>query len=276
MQIHKSLTIAGIGLAFLALAGCGSTSSQDSAGAIDMAVMEPESVSSESVQFDQRESEQFVTRNSSISLQGSNVANMAQSVLAVTEAFAGTISQQDIRNENEQSYASLTVRVPDNELDAYLSALSEIGKVTYLSTSSLDVTTTVIDLDARIETLNTSITRLAQLQTEAANVADLVAVESELTARTAERDSLVAQREFLQDQVDLSTVYVDIAADPATSTDSPNFLQGIQDGWNALINALAATITFAGFLIPILGSIFLLAIVIVAIVLVIKRVRQQK
>jgi len=47
MQIHKSLTIAGIGLAFLALAGCGSTSSQDSAGAIDMAVMEPESVSCE-------------------------------------------------------------------------------------------------------------------------------------------------------------------------------------------------------------------------------------
>jgi hypothetical protein len=123
--------------------------------------------------------------------------------------------------------------------------------------------------------LDTSIMTLAALQADATSVADLVAVESELTARTAERDSLVAQREFLQDQVDLSTVYINIAADPAKTSDSPDFVQGIQDGWNALVNTFAAAITFAGFLLPFLAALVVVVVVVAVIRAVIKQVRQR-
>ena len=185
------------------------------------------------------------------------------------------VSQQDIRNESEQSYASLTIDVPESDLEDYLDRLASVGEVTFLSTSTLDVTTTVIDLDTRVDTLNTSISALTTLQGAATSVTDLIAVESELTARIAERDSLVAQRGFLQSQIDMSTVYVSIWTDPSISTDSPQFVQGIQNGWNSLINAVAASITFAGFLVPFLAAIIVLIILIAAIRKVIKRVRQR-
>lgn len=278
MRRSRATILAGMGLAAIALSGCGNTDSSGVAepmniGSMDSGVTTSESVSSGS--FDQKAADQYLTRNSSISLQGSNVSEMTNTVLSITTDFAGTVSQQDIRNEGELSYSSLTVRIPDAELEPYLDQLASVGEVTFLSTSTTDVTTTVIDLDSRIDTLNTSIATLTTLQADATSVADLVAVESELTARTAERDSLVAQREFLQDQVDLSTVYISIAADPATTTDSPNFVQGIVDGWNALINTFAAIITFAGFLIPFIVALIVFVVVIAIIRAVLKRVRSS-
>ncbi len=275
MGRSKVAILAGIALAVFGLAGCGSTDTGSSAESVNVGSMDSGSMASDSAAFDQNSPEQYLTRNSSISLQGSNVGEMTDSVLSITVEFSGVVSQQDIRNESDQSYASLTVRVPNSELDVYLDRLATVGDVTFLSTSTLDITTTVIDLDARIETLNTSIATLTTLQAEATSVADLVAVESELTARTAERNSLVAQREFLSDQVDLSTVYINIAADPATTTDSPDFVQGLQNGWNALINTFAATITFAGFLVPFIITALVVIAVVIAIRSARKRVRQR-
>jgi len=275
MNGSRSVIFAGIGLALLGLAGCGGTGTDSSVEPANVGSMESGPISSDSAVLDQKGAEQYLTRNSSISLQGSDVGEMTNSVLSITEEFSGVVSQKDVINESEQRYSALTVRVPDAELETYLDRLATVGEVTSLSTSTLDVTTTVIDLDARIETLNTSIVTLTKLQSEATSVADLVAVESELTARTAERDSLVAQRSFLQDQVDMSTVYVNIAADPAATIDPPNFLQGIQDGWNALINTFAAAITFAGFLMPFFVALIVIVIVIAAIRAGVRRVRQR-
>jgi hypothetical protein len=276
MRRSRAAIFAGVGLAAIALAGCSASGTSGSSEPMNAGSVDSGAMMSESTSFDQKSSDQYLTRNSSISLQGRDVSEMTDSVLSITTEFEGVVSQQDIRNENEQSYASLTVRVPDAGLEVYLDRLAAVGDVTFLSTSAFDVTTTVIDLDSRIDTLNTSIATLTTLQADATSVADLLAVEAELTARTAERDSLVAQREFLQDQVDLSTVYINIAADPATTTDSPNFVQGIQDGWNALINTFAAVITFAGFLVPVLGAVIVLVAVIAVIRQGIKRVRQRK
>jgi hypothetical protein len=278
MRRSRATILAGMGLAAIALAGCGNTDTGGMSEPMNVGSMDSGAVSSESVSsgsFDQKAADQYLTRNSSISLQGSDVSGMTSDVLSITTEFAGVISQQDIRNEGELSYSTLTVRVPDAELESYLDQLATVGEVTFLSTSTLDVTTTVIDLDSRIDTLNTSIATLTTLQADATSVADLVAVESELTARTAERDSLVAQREFLQDQVDLSTVYISISADPAATTDSPNFVQGIVDGWNALINTFAAIITFAGFLVPFIVALIAIVIVFGLIRTVLKRVRQR-
>ena len=279
MRRSRVAILAAIGLAAITLAGCSSGSTDSDIGGMAepmyIGSMDSGSMASEATPSDQRTSDQYLTRNSSISLQGSDVAEMTDTVLSITTEFSGVVSQQDIRNDNEQSYSSLTVRVPDVELEAYLDRLATVGEVTFLSTSTLDVTTTVIDLDSRIDTLNTSIATLTTLQAEATTVADLVAVESELTARTAERDSLVAQREFLQDQVDMSTVYINISTDPGSTTDSPNFVQGILDGWNALINTFAATITFAGFLVPFIVALIAIVVVIAVIRAVLKRVRQR-
>ena len=52
----------------------------------------------------------------------------------------------------------------ESDREAYLDRLAHIGELTSLSTSTLDVTTTMIDLDYRVDTLNTSISGLTTPQ----------------------------------------------------------------------------------------------------------------
>jgi hypothetical protein len=72
-----------------------------------------------------------------------------------------------------------------------------------------------------------------------------------------------------------STVYIDISPDLGKSINSPDFVGGIESGWQALINLGAGAITLLGFLIPIALLIAVIVLVIVAITRTIKWARQR-
>ena len=153
-------------------------------------------------------------------------------------------------------------------MDAFVTDLSQLGTVISVSINAQDVTTQVVDLDARIQVLQTSIDRLKVIQEQAASVADLVAVESELASRQGELDSLTAQRTYLGQQVAMSTLTVSISPiTELTSSTAPGFLAGLQNGWSAFLALIAFLITSAGFLVPfiIIGAIIVIPVITIAI-----------
>ena len=124
-----------------------------------------------------------------------------------------------------------------------------------------DVTAQGADLDARIEALEVSIARLRQLLATAETTKDLIDIESELTARQAELDSLVAQRAVLSDQVAQSTLTVSISPSSESPTwTPPGFVSGLESGWNALRTVTATLVTLAGFLLPFVGALAVIAV----------------
>ena len=169
----------------------------------------------------------------------------------------------------------MTVQVPDSDLEEFVAEVRTLGETTAFSISEIDVTLTITDLDARIGSLNATIDKLLELQEQATTVTDLVAVEAELATRTAERDSLVAQRDVVQNQVAESTVYIDISPDLGKSTSSPDFIGGIESGWQTLINMAAGAITLIGFLIPIVIALVIVIGLLVIVTRLIKRARQR-
>jgi len=129
MLRSRAVIFAGIGLAVLGLAGCGGTDAGSSVEPASVGSMESGSISSDSAVLDQKSAEQYLTRNSSISLQGSDVGEMTNSVILITEEFSGVVSQQDMSNESERRYSTITVRVPDAELvDVSLIRLATLGR----------------------------------------------------------------------------------------------------------------------------------------------------
>ena len=56
----------------------------------------------------------------------------------------------------------------------------------------------IVDLDARIKALQTSVDRMTQLLAQATRIEDLLAIETQLSQRQAELDSLKAQRTWLE------------------------------------------------------------------------------
>jgi Ca-activated chloride channel homolog len=186
-------------------------------------------------------------------------------VTAVTEA-GGRVDSRSERSGSSSPTVDLVLRIPADKLDAVLADAKKLGTVDSMSIGHSDVTSQRVDLDARIEALQTSVNRLLQLMGRAGNVADLLAAESSLTQRQAELDSLRAQRATLGDQISYATINVNLSTKPTVT--QPGFLSALRHGWQSLLSAIHGVVMAAGFLIP---WIPVLAVVAVVVVLVWRR-----
>jgi len=145
--------------------------------------------------------------------------------------------------------------------------------VNYVSLNASDVTQQSQDLDARVTALTTSVDRLLSLMSQAGNTADLIAIESELSTRQADLEAMRSQRDYLTDQVEFSTISVDLLATGTVAPGSPDsFWTGIVAGWNALVAALGGLLVGLGFALPWIA----IAVIAATIVIVIIRLFTRK
>ena len=173
--------------------------------------------------------------------------------------------------------AWITVRVPSNELMGMVRELSALGDVTASSINRQDVTEQVVDLEARINAAQESVTRLTELMAQSASVADLIAAESALAERQAMLESYQAQLKSLESYVDMSTLSVTlepvvepVEADPAGFTD------GLAAGWNGLVATVNAVVIALGFLLPWLVVLSIAGAIVWAIVRSVRRRRAAR
>ena len=209
-----------------------------------------------------------IIRTAHVSVDVDDVATGVSAIADLTTDLEGQLQSQSVQGTGEDSSANMTVRVPASNLDALLASIDTLGEVTSSSVDAQDVAVEVIDLEARITTLEESIDRLRDLQGQAASVADLVTVESELSARQAELESLTARRDYLLRQVEMSTAYISLTTTTTGPGVTPDFLGGLERGWNSLISLAAGLITLGGFLTPYLliaGAITAIVLIIVAL-----------
>ena len=205
-------------------------------------------------------------------------ADGAQQVSELVESVGGRVderTEQASSGENglEGGYADLVVRVPSDELTGVLADLEDIGDVESVSVSRSDVTSTAVDLDARISALQSSVARLQALMDAAASVEDLLAAETTLSDRQGELESLQSQRALLADQVELSTLSVHLEPLGVAPAGGPDgFLDGLGTGWRALTTVLAAAVVVLGILLPWLG---VAGLVTAAVLVPIRMVRRR-
>ena len=214
------------------------------------------------------QADQQIIRTAYVSVDVDDVATGVSAIADLTADLEGQLQSQSVQGTGEDSSANMTVRVPASNLDALLASIDTLGEVTSSSVDAQDVAVEVIDLEARITTLEESIDRLRDLQSQAASVADLVTVESELSARQAELESLTARRDYLMRQVEMSTAYISLTTTTTGPGVTPDFLGGLERGWNSVISLAAGLITLGGFLTPYLliaGAITAIVLIIVAL-----------
>jgi len=216
-----------------------------------------------------------VIRTAYMALRVDDVVASLDQVRDLVAATNGIISSESSGTDGSDARATVTAQVPAAQLETFLDDVGALGSVDSLDVSAQDVTLQVVDLDARIAVLETSIERLTDLLIEADRVEDLVAVESELSRRQADLDSLQSQRTWLSEQVALSSVTVTLT--PRThiaDVEVPGFLSGLQSGWSALLTTAGALVTMAGFLLPFL--VVLLVIAVPVVLLIVRRQRRRR
>lgn len=131
-------------------------------------------------------------------------------------ALGGYIENSDVYNgSNYRSYrdlrwASLTVRVPQNNLEEFISDVKVVSNVTNCNQRVEDVTLTYVDLESHKKALQTEQDRLLELLEVAETVDDIITIESRLSQVRYEIESMEAQLRSYDNRVNYSTVYMNI------------------------------------------------------------------
>ncbi|GAA1125776.1 hypothetical protein GCM10009651_06160 [Microbacterium natoriense] len=219
-------------------------------------------------------------------VQVKDIAKAAEGIAALAEKHGGFVESTQIGKgggvvydttqpaaPDDGGYGWISIRVPSADLTAVIDALSESGEVLSTSISKQDVTSTAIDLRARVDATKTSVQRLTELMAQSGSVSELIEAEVALTDRQAQLESYEQQLASLEDQIAMSTLQVQLTrASAPTTADPAGFGDGLLAGWNGLVVSLNALVIAIGFILPWLG----IAAIVVLLVWLIRRVRRSR
>jgi hypothetical protein len=123
--------------------------------------------------------------------------------------MGGVVDQSNRSGTGQDAIASITYRFPVDKWDAALPALRKIGsKVLYEQTGSTDVTSQVVDIQARLDNLHVTEAALQAIMARASAIPDVIAVETQLSQTQGQIEELTAQRDNLKNQAAMSTLTV--------------------------------------------------------------------
>lgn len=202
--------------------------------------------------------------------------------------LGGYFEQKSIRRSGSRDggsyyrYAELMIRVPAENLDDFVCQVGENANITSTSETTENVTLTYVSTQSRVLALETEQTRLLELLENAETMEDLLTIEARLTEVRWELENYASQLRVLDNQVDYSTIYLDIwEVDAPTVMAERTVWQKISDGftenagkmWDGLLSAFIWVLTAIPYLVPLA---LIAAVVLLVLKLTIWRKKKHK
>jgi len=190
-------------------------------------------------------------------LESKDVAETRQKVFDLVDGWRGEISNEQAGSDPDGTMrrTHLVLRVPSHSFDIAMSALARTAHTVSQQRSVQDVTTQVIDTDARVEAKRRAVQRLEALLNRADTLGQVIRLEGDISDRQAELESLQQQQRWLGDQTAMSTIDMTIDRAPQATTTGRHragLLAGLASGWQALgvvvtwlLTAFGAALPFA-------------------------------
>lgn len=264
------------------LAGCGGADSSDSGSAADLAgsgsgneaadsaaknAVQPADVA-KAAAAPAASTVTRLVRTAEITVEVKSVSAAARTVRTAAVTLGGIVSNESTKlpvsteNDTGEQQSAITLRVPEPKMDEALTRISGVGRELDRSTTSDDVTATIVDLDSRVATQTKSVARVRDLLDRASSLQDVVLLESELARRESDLESIQARQRALVDKAALATITVTLHS-PGVAVDEPEeagFLTGLDGGWTALKASTTVVLTVLGALLPVSVVIVVLGI----------------
>jgi hypothetical protein len=197
-------------------------------------------------------------QRASLTVTSRHVGEALEQVRVIVAGVQGVVAEEhtETGRHGEPEESSLTLRVPAVSFDAVVQDLTRLGRLRSQQVTTQDVSTQVVDVEARIVSAERTLRRIRELLEQADDFSDVLSLESELARREADLSSLKAQQAYLQDQTSLSTISLTLlrpAVPPKVVDEEPaGFVAGLGVGWDALVGLLTVVLTALGVLLPLL------------------------
>ena len=297
---------AGLAAALLTFTGCGSassdmammTTSKSADGAYESAFYDTGDVYANEYEYDTAEAvaeegapeevavqdtSRKLIRNVSMDVETEEFETLYARVNEKTKAYGGYVESSNVYN-NSSYYgeslrnASLTIRIPQDKLDSFLSNVAEISNVTSRSENVTDVTLQYVDMESHKKALTAEQDRLLELLEQAESVEDIITIESRLSDVRYQIESMESQLRTLQNQVSYSTVYLDIQeVEKLTPVEEQTRGEMIREGFvDSLYGVGNGLLDFGTAVIIDLPYLVVWAAVILLVILIIRLLRKHR
>jgi uncharacterized protein DUF4349 len=192
-------------------------------------------------------------------------------VVALSARHGGKIHERTINiTDDRSSSASFVIKLPPENVEAAIADLDSIGVSRTASQGTEDVTSQVVDIDARLVTAQASLDRVRKLLEAATDLGQILSLESQLTERETLVEQYTAMKRALSDRVSLATVRVQLSLSPEPvvtvepkPAEKPTIGKAFKSGWNGFVKVLAAIMIFIGYIAPFLAVALLGALVLI-------------
>lgn len=192
--------------------------------------------------------------------------------------LSGYVEEREVYHGSAQSsrryrYANLTIRVPADQLDAFVDQVSQVSNITSTNETADDITLSYVATQSRITALETEQARLLELLAKAETMEDLLKIESRLTDVRTELEEVTSQLRLYDNLVDYGTIYLNLSeVREYTVVEEPETVwERIGSGFMESLKNLGTFFTeLFVFLIVALPYLAIIAVVVTGIVLLIK------
>jgi predicted small secreted protein len=193
-----------------------------------------------------------IIRTGTMDLEVSDVPGAVREARDAIRRMGGYVGASQTANVDDQPYAQITYRIPvdrwEDALDALRGLNGDTTKVVSEQTDSVDVTSQVVDLDARIRNLQASETALVEIAEQATRIQDILDIQAQITSIRGQIEQLEAQQNQLADQTSYATLTVSYQL-PAVAA-----IEVQAEGWDAGSIFDEATATLVGVLQALAGA----------------------
>ena len=153
-----------------------------------------------------------IIRTGTMSIEVSDVGAATRTARDAIVGLGGYVGASTTSNDGDQPSAEITYRIPAAKWEAALDQLRGLNglttKVVTEHTEAVEVTSQVIDLQARIANLRASETALQGIAAKATKISDVLEVQAQLTQTRGEIETLTAQLKDLNDRAGYATLTV--------------------------------------------------------------------
>ena len=210
-----------------------------------------------------------------------------QSISSITEKVSQlggfvensyTSGGSDLQGNYMEKYATLTLRVPADKLNDFLSDLGDYGTITRQNLSSENISLEYADTEARKRALETEYDRLLELMAKAESIDTVIALEARMSEVRLQLDALSSQLRSYDNLVDYSTVEIDIQEVRKISpTNAVTVTERIKNGFsNSLYSVGVFLEDLVIFLIVNIPIFVVIALFAALVLFIVKRVRRRK
>ena len=178
---------------------------------------------------------------------GMDVRNLSASktnIDTIVRKLGGYYDNESLSNNDYATAYDLKIRIPSDKFEILIAKIeSGEGEVSYKEIDARDVTEEFIDLETRLGNKQKYLTRYQELLRNAKNIKEILDIEEKIRVLEEEIESTTGRLKYLNDQVNYSTLELNISQKKAFKYTPPfrqNFFeklkQSLSRGWYGFVD----------------------------------------